>query len=133
MTFLKNYNLRLLLVSVAALLLSLGLTQIHSRFFDCSHFYIITLFFAATTLLANVVFKAGPHQSRESILKIMAISMGRLLLCMVAVLIYSVVNKPQALGFACHFMIQYVLFTIFELSYVLRLVKQPTNSNTNHP
>lgn len=133
MTFLKNYNLRLLLLSCGAFLLSLGLSQIHSRFFDCPHFYIITLFFAVTTFLANFVFKAGAHESRESILKIMAISMGRLLLCMVAVLIYSVVNKPQALGFACHFMIQYVLFTIFELSHLLKFVKQATNSNTNHP
>lgn len=131
MKLLKNYTFQLLLVSGIALVLSFLLTQVRSRYFDCPHFYWITIFFATTTYLADLVLKKGDRQSREFIMKIMALSMGRLLLCMVLVFIYSMVNKPQALGFACHFMLQYLLFTIFELSYLLKFIKQP--NNTHHP
>jgi hypothetical protein len=34
------------------------------------------------------------------------------------------INKPQALAFTCHFMIQYLIFTIFEISFLLKYIKQ---------
>lgn len=132
MTFFKNYAVQLLLMSCAVLGISLLLQRLHNRFFDCSHVYVITLFFTITTWLANIIYKKGERQSKDFIMKIMAVSMGRLLLCMVMVFVYSLANKPQALGFACHFMIQYVLFTIFELTYLLKFIKQSINTPTKH-
>jgi hypothetical protein len=82
------------------------------------------LFFALATLGTNALLTKGDKQSKEFVFKTLAMSMARLLVCMIFVFIYSLVNKPEALAFTCHFMIQYVLFTIFEMSFLLKYIKQ---------
>ncbi|MES2512543.1 MAG: hypothetical protein V4580_00290 [Bacteroidota bacterium] len=120
----KKYYFQLALVCVGALLLSYGLSQVESRFLNTSHFWIPTLFFAITTIGTNVLLTRGDKQSKEFVFKSLAMTMGRLLVCLIFVFVYSLVNKPGALAFSCHFMMQYVLFTIFEMSALLKYIKQ---------
>ena len=120
----KKYYFQLVIVSVGALLLSFGLSQLNNRFFTTSHFWVPTLFFVVTTIAANFLITAGDKESKEFVFKTLAMSMARLLLCMVFVFIYSLVNKPEALAFTCHFMVQYILFTIFEISFLLKFIKK---------
>lgn len=120
----KKYYLQFTIVCVGSLLLSYGLSQVQNRFLTTSHFWIPTLFFALATLGTNALLTKGDKQSKEFVFKTLAMSMARLLVCMIFVFIYSLVNKPEALAFTCHFMIQYVLFTIFEMSFLLKYIKQ---------
>lgn len=120
----KKYYLQFTLVCLGALILSFGLSQTPTRFFDTTHFWIPTVFFAITTLAVNALLTKGDKQSKEFVFKTLAMSMARLLVCMIFVFVYSLINKPQALAFTCHFMIQYVLFTIFEMSFLLKYIKQ---------
>jgi hypothetical protein len=120
----KKYYLQFTIICIGALLLSFGLSQLQNRYFSTSHFWIPTLFFAIATLGTNVLLTKGDKQSKEFVFKTLAMSMARLLVCMIFVFIYSLVNKPEALAFTCHFMIQYVMFTIFEMSFLLKYIKQ---------
>lgn len=120
----KKYYLQFTIICIGSLLLSYGLSQIPNKYFSTTHFWIPTLFFALATLGTNALLTKGDKQSKEFIFKTLAMSMARLLVCMIFVFIYSLVNKPQALAFTCHFMIQYVLFTIFEMSFLLKYIKQ---------
>ena len=120
----KKYYLQLTLVCVGALLICYGLSQVPSRFLMTPHFWIPTLFFALTTLGTNALLIKSDKQSKEFIFKTLALSMARLLVCMIFVFIYSLINKPAVLAFTCHFMIQYVLFTVFEMSSLLKYIKQ---------
>ena len=120
----KIYYLQCTIICVGALILSYGLSQMPNRYFNTTHFWIPTLFFAITTLAVNILLTNGDKQSKEFVFKTLAMSMARLLLCMIFVFVYSLINKPQALAFTCHFMIQYVLFTIFEMSFLLKYIKQ---------
>ncbi len=120
----KKYYLQFITICIGALVLSFGLSQLQTRYFSTSHFWIPTLFFAAATLGTNALLTKGDKQSKEFVFKTLAMSMARLLVCMIFVFIYSLVNKPEALAFTCHFMIQYVLFTIFEMSFLLKYIKQ---------
>lgn len=120
----KKYYFQLAIITIGALLLSFGLSQLNNRFFSTSHYWIPTLFFVITNVGANILITMGDKDSKEFVFKTLAMSMARLLLCMVAVLIYSVVNKPNALAFSCHFMLQYLFFTIFEISHLLKLIKK---------
>lgn len=120
----KKYYLQFITVCIGALVLSYGLSQLQSRYFSTSHFWIPTLFFALATLGTNALLTKGDKQSKEFVFKTLAMSMARLLVCMIFVFIYSLVNKPEALAFTCHFMIQYVLFTVFEMSFLLKYIKQ---------
>jgi hypothetical protein len=120
----KKYYLQFTFISIGALILSYGLSEIQNIYFNTTHFWIPTLFFAITTLAANALLTNGEKQSKEFVFKTLAMSMARLLVCMIFVFVYSLINKPQALAFSCHFMIQYVLFTIFEMSFLLKYIKQ---------
>lgn len=55
--------------------------------------------------------------------KIMFASMGRLLVCMVSLLIYKVCDSQNFTHFAVHFMLHYILFTVFEIAYLLKFIK----------
>lgn len=120
----KKYYLQFTIICIGALILSYGLSQTTSRYFNTSYFWIPTLFFAITTLGTNALLTKGDKQSKEFVFKTLALSMARLLLCMIFVFVFSLINKPEALAFTCHFMIQYVLFTIFEMSSLLKYIKQ---------
>lgn len=120
----KKYYINFVTVCVGGLLLAYGLSQVQSPYLATSHFWIPTVFFALSTLGINALLTSGDKQSKEFVFKTLAMSMARLLVCMIMVFIYSLINKPQALAFTCHFMIQYVLFTIFELSFLLKYIKQ---------
>jgi hypothetical protein len=124
----KKYYLNFSIVCIGALILSYGLSQLPNRYFQTTHFWIPTLFFLLTSLGINAILTKKNQEPKEFVFKTLALSMGRLLVCMVFVLIYSLINKPQALAFTCHFMIQYLVFTIFEVSFLLKYIK-----HTNQP
>jgi len=120
----KKYYLQFVIICLGSLIMSFGLSQLQNRYFSTNHFWIPTLFFALATLGTNALLTKGDKQSKEFVFKTLALSMARLLLCMIFVFIYSLINKPEALAFTCHFMIQYVLFTVFEMSFLLKYIKQ---------
>lgn len=120
----KKYLLQFTIVCVGCLLVSYGLSQVPSRYLSTPHFWIPTVFFALTTWGINAVLTKGDKHSKEFVFKTLAMSMARLLVCLVTVLIYSRINKADALAFACHFMLQYLVFTIFEISVLLKYIKQ---------
>lgn len=124
MTAKKKYYLHFLIVSISTFVLSCGLNLIENKYFSTNHYWITILFFVLTTLGINALLMKGDKNSKEFIFKTLALSMARLLACMVMVLIYSLVNKPGALAFSCHFMIQYIIFSLFEISQLLKYIKQ---------
>lgn len=120
----KKYYIQFITVCLGALILSYGLSQIPNRYFTTNHFWIPTIFFTLSTLGVNALLTKGDKESKEFVFKTLAMSMARLLVCMIFVFVYSLINKPQALAFTCHFMIQYLIFTIFEISFLLKYIKQ---------
>lgn len=118
-----KYYIQLASVCIGALILSYGLSEIDTKYFKTNHYWIPTLFFVITTVGANLLLTIGDKQSKEFVFKTLALSMARLLVCMIVVFVYSLINKEQALAFTCHFMVQYVIFTIFEMSFLLKYIK----------
>lgn len=119
-----KYYLQFTVLCLGALLLSYGLSQIQNRYFYTYHFWIPTLFFALTSLGINALLTNTDKRSTDFVFKTLALSMARLLSCMIFVFVYSLLNKEQALAFTCHFMIQYLTFTIFDISFLLKHIKQ---------
>lgn len=121
----KKYALWFTLVCAGSLLLSFGLSRVPSVYLSTANYWIPTLFFALTTLGINAVLTKGDKQTKEFAFKTLAMSMARLLVCLIAVLIYSRVSRADSLAFACHFMLQYLIFTVFEVSVLLKYIRQP--------
>lgn len=121
----KKYILPFTILCLVSLVLAYALSMVESPYLKTNHFWIPTVFFALTTFGIHAVLTKGDKNSKEFAFKTLAMSMARLLVCLVAVLIYSRVNQTGGLAFACHFMIQYLLFTVFEIYFLLKYIKQP--------
>jgi hypothetical protein len=91
------------------------------------NWYASVLFFLLSGLLINFILFKKQSDPRDFVFKIMATSMLRLLLCMIGVFIYSLIDKPHLVSFALHFMLHYILFTIFEIAYLLKFTKTQTH------
>lgn len=120
----KKHYIQFISITLGALILSYGLSQLPTRYFSTSHFWIPTIFFALSAIGINAFLTRENQDPKEFVFKTLAISMARLLVCMIFVLVYSLINKPQALAFTCHFMVQYLVFTIYEISSLLKFIKQ---------
>lgn len=121
-----HQNINLLIVGALAFLLSYILTKTSLSVFHSNHYWLASVFFVGTNLLINIFLFKGDKQSKEFVFKTLALGVVRLLLCMVFILIYNITHKSQSLPFAIHFMIQYLIFTVFEVSYLLRFIKSST-------
>lgn len=84
-------------------------------------------FHVLISLALHAIMYRKNEDPKDFINKIMLTSIGRLFLCMVGVFIYSLIDKPHFMGFAIHFMLHYLIFTIFEINYMLKFVKSQSN------
>ena len=110
-------------ITILSLGLSFSLSQINSQYFLTAHFWVPTIFFVIATLIVNFIIVNSEKNTKEFIFKLLVISMARLLLCMVFILVYSLIFKTNTLAFAVHFMLQYLLFTIYEIRYIIKFIK----------
>lgn len=113
----------LFLVSLLAIAVSQMFNNLNSPKLFSLYWYYSVVFFFITSLLINFILYRSDSDPRTFIFKIMATSMMRLLLCMVGFFIYSLADKPHMLSFALHFIVHYILFTVFEIAYLLRYTK----------
>lgn len=122
-----SQSLKVVLISAfLTALLSIGINFIPSEFVNSSTWFISIIFHVLVSFLLNLVLFKKQTDPKEFVFKVMFTSMGRLLLCMIGIFIYSLVDKPHFLPFAIHFMLHYILFTILEISYLLKHIKTQT-------
>lgn len=112
-----------ILVSIIAAAVSVGINFIPWSKVHNNNWWISILFFLSTGLLINWILFGRKSEPRDFVMKIMFTSMLRLLLCMFGILIYSLADKAHIVGFSLHFMLHYILFTIFEITYLLKFTK----------
>jgi hypothetical protein len=87
------------------------------------------LFFVALCFILNIIYALNAGSKAFTELLVAGIVIKLLLsLCVIAV--YSFNDQAGLFNFSIHFMIYYILFTIFEIRYLLRIIKT-TSSKTN--
>ncbi|MBA3681085.1 MAG: hypothetical protein H0W73_07940 [Bacteroidetes bacterium] len=122
------------LKSISAILISIGVSFIYSYLLN-SQFHkispqwwhsliLFTGLFAAITLISFI--KTDVKTFTGILLATGAI---KLLLAMVVIFIYSFTLKGGFFAFFLHFIGHYVLFTVFEIRYLLQLIKTKQNEN----
>jgi hypothetical protein len=111
------------LVAVLAAVVSILINLLNIVAVYNPYWYASVLFFLSTGLLINYILFNKPTDPKDFVFKIMFTSMLRLLLCMVGVFVYSLIDKPHMISFSVHFMLHYILFTIFEISFLLKYTK----------
>jgi hypothetical protein len=115
---LKPVFIALILSAVCSVLANMFIPGIYS-----GTWYVSLIFHVLISVLIQLLLFKKSEDQKEYINKIMFSSMGRLLVCMFGLLIYKLIDKANFTQFAVHFMIHYILFTIFEIAYLLKFIK----------
>lgn len=115
------------LSALLSLVISIGLNFIPVNFTYSKFWYVSLLFHVFISLLLHLLLFRKSGNPSDNTFKIMFFSMGRLLLCMIGLLIYKICDKENFTQFAVHFMLHYILFTVFEIRYLLKFIKTQKN------
>lgn len=118
-----NPNILILISSISAAVISLLLNLLPYEAAYSKLWIISVTFHILISLALNAILFRKNDDPKDFVNKIMFTSMGRLLFCMVGVFIYSLVDKPHFMGFAVHFMLHYLIYTVLEINYLLKYIK----------
>ena len=117
--------LSIILSSVFALSVSFYLNLYTS--FKSQNFVFALLFFSIICFILNIIYFKYKKSKTFTELILVSISI-KLLLSFIGIFIYSVFYPTGFFAFSIHFLCYYILFTIFEIGYLLRLIKTANNS-----
>jgi hypothetical protein len=111
--------------------LGAGLSLLINRYcpVPTDHWLYSLLWFAVLCVVFNLIYaRTDPKNLSQALLAGIVI---RLLLALCIVFLYSLKFRASFLTFSLHFISHYILFTIFEIRYLLHLIKTPSNNSSN--
>ena len=121
-TFLKKITIYTVVLAVLQYVLS---TQIPAAYVSSAWPVVILFFFAFTVLMHRFLLKSTEGRPQKFIFSFMMITTIKILLYLGIILVYVLVNKPDAVAFIGVFFLNYFLFTGFEISSVMKFLEKP--------
>jgi len=88
----------------------------------CNTWWISLLFYTLVFLILNAVYNLKRNDEEFTQLLLGTIIV-KLLLALTLILVYKVIDSDHVFNFAMHFLIHYLIFTIFEMYYLIKLIK----------
>lgn len=114
---------------LASTLLAFLVSALLSRFKIASNYTPLGIVFLALLFgILNAVYQFNRQSKSFSQLLIFGISV-KLLISFFTVLLYALLNHGDFYGFALNFVANYFLFTIFEVLYLIQLIKNNTKAS----
>ncbi len=121
----RLFLIKLFIFSLSILLIDYYWNQTMPQEYKIPQIWFILGFFVALTLafhLFSIRFSDGNPQ--QFIRFYMGSTALRMLLCISAIVAYRFIDKSTVIPFAMGFLVHYFLFTIFEVSSLLKQLKQ---------
>lgn len=115
---------------IISLVLSVAGSLLMNKIFpglNSSFWYLSLIFHLIVSFLIMLLLFRKSGDQRDYTFRLMFASMGRLLACMFGLLIYKLCDKQNFTQFALHFMLHYILFTVFEIASLLKFIKTQKN------
>ena len=115
---------------ICSVLLSVLLSLILNTFssLNAHYWYFGVLFLLALSFILNVIYAKNANSKTFTELLLVTIVI-KLLLALIAIVIYSFIDKQGFFNFSIQFTLHYILFTIFEIRYLLHIIKtHPLNT-----
>jgi hypothetical protein len=120
-TFVKKIFIYTLIIAV---LEYFATTMIDPKWMSSSWPFIILFFLSFTILLHRQLLKSTAGNPKKFVYAFLMMTTVKILLYLAVILVYVMVNRDDALGFIVAFFVNYFLFTGFELSAVMKLLKK---------
>lgn len=124
-TSLKSFFVQLTLFSIFTLGILLLVQHYASIRFQTDLFWLIWLFFIATTSLIHLVLtKAAKQDPKKFVLYFMGITGFKLFGYLIIIIAYGLLNRDNATGFIMCFLLSYFLYSGFEVVTLLKHLKK---------
>ena len=120
--FFKKIVIFTIIIVVLEYILS---TQIPPNLVSNAWPVIILFFLAFTVLMHRYLLKSTEGRPQKFIFSFMMITTIKILLYLGVILIYILINRPDAVAFIAAFFLNYFLFTGFEISSVVKFLEKP--------
>lgn len=88
--------------------------------------FLVIFVFSSQLILLKILFGTVGSKFNRFVNRFMAASFLKLLLYLVVILVYSSIYRSDALPFAVSFVILYMVYTVFEISILLKAFKNPS-------
>lgn len=122
---LKSFFIQLTLFSIFTLGILLLFQHFASIRFQTDLFWLIWLFFIATTALIHLVLvKAAKQDPKKFVLYFMGITGFKLFGYLIIIIAYGLLNRDNATGFIMCFLLSYFLYSGFEVVTLLKHLKK---------
>ena len=116
-----KFTLSLFVFSIVLGAIAFGLTFIlPASYFSPAIPFLFPFFFASTYLLYSILSKADNLSFSKFANRFMLATFAKLMLFIIVMLAYVFTNKPDAVPFIIAFFILYLVYTIFELFFILK-------------
>jgi len=119
--FLKRIIIFAVIIGVVEYLIS---TQINPLWISNSWPFIILFFLSFTILLHRQLLKSTKGQPKKFVYSFLMMTTIKILLYLAIILVYVMLNRADAIGFIIAFFVNYFLFTAFELTAVMKLLRK---------
>lgn len=90
----------------------------------------ILFFLVVTAGIYYVMLQSASNRFPRFVNSFMVITLGKILLYAVLIVIYAMLNKPDAMAFIIAFFILYLVYTVFEVTAFLRDLREMERSQS---
>ncbi len=111
------------LATAASVVLSYLLNCVNISLLFTNHWMYSVLFFLLLFSITTFIIQL-PANAKDQSQKILALSVGRLLVALVFILIYIVKNKTNAKSFSIHFILHFIIFLTFDTYYLIKTINK---------
>lgn len=111
------------IATALSVVLSFVFNYMGSLLLVTNHWMYSILFYLLLFSITDFVIQL-PANAKDQSQKILALSMGRLLVALVFILIYIVKNKTNATSFSIHFVLHFIIFLTFDTYYLIKTINE---------
>jgi len=119
--FLKKISLFTIII---ALLQYVGSTQLEAKWVSEAWPFVILFFLSFTIIMHRYLLKSTQGNPKKFVYSFLMITTVKILLYLGVILVYVLLNRADAVAFIIVFFVNYFLFTSFELTTVMKLIKK---------
>ncbi len=124
----KKFSLHLTLYTIGISILTFIVFHfIPKEFYNAEWPYLIVFFYSVTFLVHFVLLKSTEKKFSKFYSSFMLSTTAKLMLYLTVLVVYSLLNKNNAVNFIITFLILYILFTIFEVASAVKLSNKKKN------
>lgn len=125
---LHKFSKKLIILSLVIVVLTVGLSYvIPTNLISYSWPFILVFFLAVSILVYRYLIKKAKESHAKFINAFLLTTTVKLLLYLAIILIYSLLNRNDAIGFIMTFFTYYLFFTIFEIASIVKYLKKTEN------